>query len=216
MKAIIYNQQGKESGEALLQKEVFDVKLNPALVHQIAASQMSNKRQNIAHTKNRGEVRGGGKKPWRQKGTGRARHGSTRSPLWKGGGVTFGPRNDRNFKRVVPKKMNKKALFMVLSSKLKDNQLVVVDNLKIESPKTKEFSKMLSMVLQGRNGKTLVAMEAANKNLSVASKNAKEAKVILVNELNVLDLLNFRNLVISSEAVKKIGDIFKPEIKKEK
>ena len=108
MKVPLYNQEGKESGQALLPKEIFDVKFNSDLVHQVAVSQAANRRRVIAHTKGRGDVRGGGKKPWRQKGTGRARHGSRRSPIWKGGGVTFGPTKERVFKKDIPKKMRRK------------------------------------------------------------------------------------------------------------
>lgn len=213
MKAIILNQQGKETGETLLSKEVFDVKLNPDLVHQITVSQMANKRQNIAHAKDRGNVRGGGKKPWRQKGTGRARHGSRRSPIWKGGGVTFGPSNERNFKMVIPKKMKRKALFMVLSSKLKDNELIIVDEFK-DFSKTNELSKTIKSILQDKRGKVLIVTESFNKNMVSAANNISGLKMIVVNDLNVLDLLNFKYLIISKTAVKKIQGIFKLEIKK--
>ena len=110
MKTEVYNQQGKKVGQTILPKEIFEVPMNADLVHQVFISHTANQRQNSAHTKNRGEVRGGGRKPWRQKGTGRARHGSIRSPLWKGGGVTFGPRNEKNWKKDIPKKMKRKAL----------------------------------------------------------------------------------------------------------
>src|SRR4051812_34995124 len=127
MKVAVYNQEGKETGEFALPKELFEVEMNADLVHQILISHTANKRQVSAHTKNRGEVRGGGRKPWRQKGTGRARHGSTRSPIWKGGGVSGGPRNEKVYEREIPKKMKKKALFMVLSEKAKNNLVVVLD-----------------------------------------------------------------------------------------
>ena len=129
MKVSVYNQEGKEVGKVLLPKEIFEVKVNPDLVHQVVVCQMANRRQPIAHTKDRGEVRGGGRKPWSQKGTGRARHGSIRSPLWIGGGVTFGPRKEKIFKKKIPKKMRRKALFMVLSGKAKENLLLVLDKL---------------------------------------------------------------------------------------
>ena len=125
VKIDVYNQEGKVVGDATLPKGIFEVKLNTDLVHQIAVSLSANNRQISAHTKNRGEVSGGGKKPWRQKGTGRARHGSIRSPLWKGGGVTHGPRVERVFEKDIPKKMRRKALFMVLSQKAKDKQQMV-------------------------------------------------------------------------------------------
>src|SRR3990167_5955176 len=117
MKISIYNQAGEKTSTMNLPKEIFEIKFNADLVHQIAVSLSANKRQISAHSKTRSEVRGGGKKPWRQKGTGRARHGSIRSPLWKGGGVTFGPRKDKVYEKDVPKKMRRKALLMVLSEK---------------------------------------------------------------------------------------------------
>jgi large subunit ribosomal protein L4 len=120
-----------------LPKEIFDVEINPDLIHQVVVAQTANRRRVIAHTKGRGEVRGGGKKPWRQKGTGRARHGSIRSPLWKGGGVTFGPTKERTFKKEINKKMKRKALFMVLTAKAKNNLLLVLDKIILEQPKTK-------------------------------------------------------------------------------
>ena len=133
MKVPLYNIEGKEEGTALLPKEIFEVKMNADLVHQVVVSQMSNRRQITAHTKDRSEVRGGGRKPWRQKGTGRARAGSSRSPLWKGGGVTFGPRKDRNFKKEIPAKIRKKALFMVLSEKAKENTVIILDILSTQN-----------------------------------------------------------------------------------
>ena len=145
LKVLTYTQNGKESGKAELPSEIFDVKMNSDLVHQVVIAQMSNQRQVIAHTKDKSEVRGGGKKPWKQKGTGRARHGSIRSPIWKGGGVTFGPTKDRNFKKKINKKMRRKALFMVLSSKVKDKEMIILDELKIEKPKTKEIMKIIQV-----------------------------------------------------------------------
>jgi len=158
MKVSVYDQQGKEAGTTLLPKEIFGLSVKPDLVHQVIISQMANRRRVIAHAKDRSEVRGGGKKPWRQKGTGRARHGSIRSPLWKGGGVTFGPTKERNFKKIIPKKMKRKALFMALSSKVKDGELVVVDELKLENHKTKDFVKILKAILKGKTESALVAL----------------------------------------------------------
>ena len=129
MKVKVYNQNKDEVGEIQLPKEIFEIEINSDLIHQVVLAQEGNRRQGTAQAKMRGEVRGGGKKPWRQKGTGRARHGSTRSPLWRGGGVTFGPRADKNYKKKISKKMGRKALFMVLSAKAKDNLILVLDNL---------------------------------------------------------------------------------------
>src|SRR3989344_1341683 len=144
MKVDVYNEKGEVTGSTVLPKEIFQVPMNADLVHQVFISHTANQRQNSAHTKNRSEVRGGGRKPWRQKGTGRARHGSIRSPLWKGGGVTFGPRNEKNWQKDIPKKMKKKALFMVLSEKVKNNLLVILDALEIQSQKTKEMAKIIN------------------------------------------------------------------------
>ena len=141
-----YDQTGKEVGQTRLPLEIFGVKMNQDVVHRVVLAQRANQRQITAHTKDRSEVRGGGKKPWRQKGTGRARHGSIRSPLWRGGGVTFGPRKERNFKQKINKKMRRKALFMVLSAKAKDNLLVILSDLKLEKPKTKLMAEVLKQL----------------------------------------------------------------------
>ena len=144
MKIDLFNSDGKVVGDVALPKEIFEVAFNADLVHQVATSLNANKRQISAHTKNRGEVRGGGKKPWRQKGTGRARVGSNRSPIWKGGGITHGPRNDRIFAVEIPKKMRRKALLMVLSEKAKNNTLVVLDKMEFTKPQTKVMAKTMS------------------------------------------------------------------------
>ena len=131
MKYEVLDQKGNKVGEESLPKEIFEVEIKNDLIYQVITSQMANKRRVIAHTKDRGEVRGGGRKPWRQKGLGKARHGSIRSPIWIGGGVTFGPRKERIFKKKIPKKMRRLALFMVLSDKAKRKFLILVDDLKI-------------------------------------------------------------------------------------
>src|SRR3989338_1624991 len=137
METQIYNQIGKPVGKITLPEGVFNVRWNADLVKQVADSLLSAKRKNIAHTKDRSEVRGGGKKPWQQKGTGRARHGSIRSPIWVGGGVTGGPRNEKNFDRKVSKKMRAKALYTILSQKLRDGEVLFVDKMALAEPKTK-------------------------------------------------------------------------------
>lgn len=204
-----YDQSGKEVGQTRVPSEIFDVKLSPDLVHQVVVSQMGNRRQVIACAKDRSEVRGGGKKPWRQKGTGRARHGSIRSPLWKGGGVTFGPTKERNFKRIIPKKMRRKALFMALSSKLKDGELIVVDELKLENPKTKELVKIIEALLKEKRGSVLIALSSKNEMVRRAARNIPKLKVTTINELNALELLNHKYLLISKGAIQSIKEIFK-------
>jgi len=209
MKYPIYNQKGEKNAEEIvLPKEVFEVKASPDLVHQVFVSQMANKRQSTAHTKDRGEVRGGGKKPWQQKGTGRARAGSIRSPIWKGGGVTFGPTKERNFKKIVPKKMKRKALLMILSSKVEDKLLIVLDNLKIEKPKTKEILSILNK-LPCKAKNCLIALSKPDKNLFLASRNIPKVKLIEARNLNCIDLLSFKYLVIQKDAIKKIKETFK-------
>jgi len=146
MEAIIYNKEGKKSGSITLPENIFGVAWNDSLMHQVVTSMQDNARTPVAHTKNRGDVSGGGKKPWRQKGTGRARHGSIRSPIWKGGGVTHGPRNEKVFARAIPKKMRSKALFMALSKKFADGEVLFVESFGLETPKTASAKKSLDML----------------------------------------------------------------------
>jgi len=207
MKIDVYNQKGEVSGSVNLPKEIFEVKFNADLVHQIAVSLSANKRQISAHAKTRGEVRGGGKKPWRQKGTGRARHGSIRSPIWKGGGVTHGPRNDRIFGKDIPKKMRRKALLMVLSQKLNDNQLLVLDKIESEKGKTKEMAKSL-LKLPCRNTTTLIALPDYNKKVFMAARNIKKTSIEDARNLNVLDLLNHKYLLLTKDSIKTIEKTF--------
>src|SRR3990167_4153940 len=143
MIAEVYNKENKKVGEVTLSDSVFGKKWNESLVHQVLVSQLANKREPLAHTKGRGEVRGGGRKPWRQKGTGRARHGSTRSPIWAGGGVTFGPTKHKNYSKKINKKMRRGAIFSALSRKFKDGELKFIDALELEVPKTKLLAGLL-------------------------------------------------------------------------
>ena len=143
MNATVYNAQGKRAGAIELPENVFDVKWNDSLMHQVVTSMQGNARPNVAHTKDRSEVRGGGRKPWQQKGTGRARHGSIRSPIWRGGGITHGPRKEKDYSRSIPRKMRAKALFMALSRKMKDGEIIFVDSFKLDQPKTAVAKKAL-------------------------------------------------------------------------
>lgn len=202
-----YNQNGEESGKTDLPSEIFDVKLNSDLVHQVVVSQLANRRKVIAHTKNRGEVRGGGKKPWRQKGTGRARHASIRSPLWKGGGVVFGPRKERVFKKEIPKKMRIKALFMVLSGKVKNNLLVILEKLEIEKIKTKSMAETLKK-MPCKNESCLIALPKLDKNIILAARNLPKVKTSQAKDLNALDLLDFKYLVMPKESIRVIKETF--------
>ena len=217
MKLPVYNQTGEEVGTTLLPKEIFGVEVNPDLVHQVVVSQMANRRRVIAHTKGRGEVRGGGRKPWRQKGTGRARHGSIRSPLWRGGGVTFGPTKERVFKKKIPKKMRRKAFFMVLSGKVKNNLLIVLDELKLEKAKTKFLTKLIEnwklKIENFKEGSVLITLPDYDKNLILAARNLPEVDTIWARNLNVLDLLTFKYLIMPKESIKVIKETFLKSIK---
>lgn len=207
MEITVYNQEGKKIGKIALPKEIFGLKLNPDLVHQVIVSQMANQRQKVAHTKTRAEVRGGGRKPWAQKGTGRARHGSIRSPIWKGGGVVFGPRKEKNFKKKIPKKMKRKALLMVLSVKAKENLLTLLENLKIEKGKTREIFEVLKK-LPGQGKSVLLALPQYDKKIIRAVKNLPKVTTLEAKDLNVLDLLSFKYLVMPKESIKIIKETF--------
>ena len=210
MKTDLYNQNGEITGSVTLPKEIFEVKFNADLVHQISVSLSANKRQISAHTKTRGEVRGGGKKPWRQKGTGRSRHGSIRSPLWKGGGVTHGPRTDKIYEVEIPKKMRRKALFMVLSEKAKSKQLLVLDKIELEKGKTKEMASSLAK-LPCSNQATLIAMPSYDKKIFQAARNIKKTSIEDARNLNVLQLLSSKYLLITKESIKTIENTFAKE-----
>lgn len=207
MKAPVYSQQGEKVSETLIPKEIFDVKLNPDLVYQVAISQMANRRKVLANTKDRGEVSGGGKKPWRQKGTGRARHGSTRSPIWRHGGVALGPTKERVFKKKINKKMKKKALFMVLSEKLRNNLLILIEDLKLEKVKTKLMVGILKKLpLKKQNA--LIILPEMMKNIILSARNIVDVKTIQARDLNCLDLLSFRYLILPKSSIKVIKETF--------
>ena len=177
----IYNQEGKKTGQMKLPEEVFGKDFKPDLIHQVIIGMQSNKRQGTAHTKDRGEVRGGGKKPWKQKGTGRARHGSNRSPIWIGGGVTFGPTNEKNYKKVLPKKIRKAALLSILSAKAKDKDILVVEGIEIKEPKTKIIKpildKLLSIIQAERVVKDNTKEKGENKEKGKSKEEEKEGKI---------------------------------------
>jgi len=207
MKIDVYSQQGEKMGTTLLPKEIFDLQVNSDLIYQVAVSLMANQRRTIAHTKDRSEVRGGGRKPWRQKGTGRARHGSRRSPLWKGGGVTFGPTKNRIFKKKINKKMKRKALLMVLSAKVKNNLLILLDKIKLEKAKTKGIIEIFRK-LPCKEKSSIVALPAMDKNIILAARNVPKVKVVQARDLNALDLLSFEYLIMPKEAIKIMKETF--------
>lgn len=208
MESKIYNQQGKEAGTIKLPDNIFGLPWNTQterLVHQVTVSMMGNKRVPTAHAKMRGEVSGTGDKPWRQKGTGRARHGSRRSPIWVGGGVTHGPRNERDYSRKINKKMKNKALLAVLSRKFKDGEVVFLDNLSFKTPKTQEAKKILNSLskikelasIARRKNAAFIALQTRDGNVSKSFNNFGNLELGEVKDLNALDLLQYRYLVIT-------------------
>lgn len=203
-----YNMEGKKTGTTKLPPEIFDIKMNTDLVHQTMVAQLANARQVIAHSKDRSETKGGGRKPWRQKGTGRARHGSIRSPIWRGGGATFGPTKERNFGKKINKKMKQRALFIVLTSKVKDGELILLDKLELKKPKTKLMAEILDAILKKKKKNALVVIPKKDKNLIRANQNIPYSKTLRADSLNVLDLLSFKYLVMPKEAIKIIKDTY--------
>lgn len=210
METSIYNLEGKKSGSINLPENIFGVSWNADLVKQVADSLLSSKRKPVAHTKDRSEVRGGGRKPWKQKGTGRARHGSTRSPIWIGGGVTGGPRNDKNFDRKVSKKMKTKALYTILSRKLADGEVLFVDKVSFAEPKTREAVKVLGSlssvkgferILSKKNNSVLVALSTKNKETERAFANLGNIAVLEARNIDPLSLLEYKYLVVENPEV---------------
>lgn len=213
MQVDIYNLKNEIVGKTELPDKIFGEKWRPALVAQVLRAQLANKRRPWAHAKTRAEVRGGGKKPWRQKGTGRARHGSIRSPLWVGGGKSHGPSKERDYSQKINKKMKKAALFSVLSKKLKKKKLIVFDNFQIEAPKTKILAKTLKDVLsinrKRKNYDALLVVEKENKIIFRAASNLPKTKAEHPNSLNIYDVLNYKNVLLSKEAAKEIAEHYK-------
>ena len=206
MKTDIYNAQGKKAGQMELPEKVFGVAWNDALMHQVVTSMQSNARPSVAHTKNRGDVRGGGIKPWRQKGTGRARHGSIRSPIWKGGGVTHGPRNEKNYSRAIPKKMRAKALYMALSRKLRDGEVIFVDTLGLTTPKTADAKRILGALsgvkgferlISSRNA-ALIATSSREDATVKSFRNIGSVLVDSVQNLNPVSVLRYKYVLIEN------------------
>jgi len=203
-KTTVYNFRGEKVKDIKLSQNAFGVPSNNDLLYQVYVALDGNKRSVIAHTKGRGERKGSGRKPWKQKGTGNARTGSVRNPIWRKGGVTFGPTKDRNFKKKINKKMNQKAIAVALSEKVRSKSLIVVDEIKLANRKTKEFSQAFDSLKI--NGSTLVGFYGKEKDLRVAIRNLSNIDNILTNNLNVYDLLNHKNLVISVDSVKYLEE----------
>ena len=209
LEAKVYSQEGKEVETIKLPEDIFALPWKSDMVHQVVVSLMTNKRTNLAHTKTRGEVSGGGKKPWQQKGLGRARHGSTRSPIWVKGGVAHGPRKDKNYDRKVNKKMKAKALFTIMSKKLRDGEVFFLDNLSLKEPKAnvalsvlKNLSKIKGgeMILSKKNNSTYLAVSKKDVNLDRGFRNFGNMKIDEFRNINPLDILKYRYLIITNPA----------------
>ncbi len=211
MEAKIYNQKGVSTATISLPEKVFAAKWRSDLVHQVVEGMRSNKRAGTADSKDRGEVRGGGKKPWKQKGTGRARHGSTRSPIWVGGGVTHGPLAEKNYKRKISKSMRAQALFSVLSKKMKDGEILFVDSLAMSKISTKgavevveKLAKVSSWNIKSKKPKVLTTLFARNESAEKSFRNIPTLDIAFLKNLNPLDVLNHKYLLIENaeESVK--------------
>lgn len=198
-KVKLYNQAGQENGEIELDDTVFGIKPKKSVLHQVYNALLANARQPWAHSKDKSEVRGGGKKPWKQKGTGRARHGSNRSPIWSGGGVTFGPLNIRNYKQKINKKTNRLAVKMSLSDKVNNNLFVVIEDFNSDG-KTKSFSA-LRKALPGSGRSTILLAENNDEKLNLATRNFKTVDMQQAKDVNLVDLLHHEYVLITKKGV---------------
>ena len=204
-KVDVYNIDGKKVSEVELKEEIFGIIPNENVVHAVLVNYLANQRQGTQSTKTRAEVRGGGRKPWRQKGTGRARQGSIRAPQWIKGGIALGPK-PRSYKYRVNKKERRLALKSVLSSKVIENQLIVVDTLPLKEIKTKSMVSALNNLKA--EGKTLIVLPEKNENVQKSARNIENVKTSLVNTINVYDLLKYNKLILTLDAVKKIEEVY--------
>lgn len=220
-KATVYNVKGDKVKEIELDSAIFGLEVNPEVVSQVVIAQQANAREVLSHAKDRSEVAGGGKKPWRQKGTGRARHGSIRSPLWKGGGITFGPSKNRNFEQKVNRKVKKKALLMTLTDKAINEKIVLLDNLNFEEAKTKNVYDVLKNVKlrtakklkKDKDEKTsesrvLVVLPKQDEKIVRATRNIAKADTITADSLNVVDVLKANYLLMPVDSVDVIKKTF--------
>jgi len=200
MKVVVKDLSGKEIEKMDVSADVFGVKVDDELVSQVYTAQYANKRHSKAHTKKRGEIRGSTRKPWKQKGTGRARTGSVKNPIWRSGGIIFGPRSNRNYSRKINKKVARLAVLMVLSGKLNDGELTVVDSYKLKENKTKFMAKAVSDLKLTR--KTLIAFGEKSSKYSQVTNNLNDVENIDIKNLNVFDMLNSKYLVMDKDSVK--------------
>jgi large subunit ribosomal protein L4 len=204
-KVALYDMTGSQIGDIELNDDIFGVKVNTHVMYEAVKNYLANQRQGTQSAKTRAEVRGGGRKPWRQKGTGRARQGSIRAPQWKGGGVVFAPK-PRDYSYSIPKKVKRLALKSALSSKVEDLEIIVVDQLTLEQPKTKEMVKVLKNLNSGK--KALIVIPERDEAVVRASANIAGVKTSYVNTINVYDILNCDSLILTKEAVNKVEEVY--------
>ena len=205
-KVALYNIKGEQAGSIELSENVFGVEINESVLHQAVINQLANMRQGTQSTKTRGEVRGGGIKPWRQKGTGRARQGSIRAPQWIKGGIALGPK-PRDYKYTLPKKVKRLAMKSALSSKVLDNNILVLEDLKFEEIKTKRMTEILNKL--DISTKTLIVLPEKNEEVQKSARNITGVKTTLVNTLNVYDILKYDKFIITRDAVSKVEEVYK-------
>lgn len=201
----VLNMNGERVGELELNPVIFDAEIKEHLLYDVVKMLLANRRRGTAGTKDRSEVQGGGKKPWRQKGTGRARHGSIRSPIWRGGGVVFGPK-PRSFRYQLPKKVRRAALYSALTSKVKQEQLTVLDGLQLPEPKTREVVRLMNNLKVG--GKVLLVTAGPDINVYRSSRNIPGIKSVVANQINVLDLVHYDRLIMTKDAVAVVEEVF--------
>lgn len=207
MKIQIHNSEGKVVGETALEPKIFEVKIKPEVVHQVMVAMMANARVVMADTKARSDVRGGGRKPWKQKGTGRARQGSIRSPQWKGGGVVFGPHKNRNFSQKVNVKMKRLALFMTLSDRARNEKVIVLDQVALDQPKTKTMVNLMK-TLGLTTGRVMMVLPKKHEAIQKSVRNLPKVEVRPANSLNVLDILKHQRLVFTTEALTALNQVY--------
>ena len=204
-KVDVYNMDGQKVGDMILSDDIFGVEINPVAMHAAVVNILANARQGTQSTKTRAEVRGGGRKPWRQKGTGRARHGSIRSPQWVGGGVALGPK-PRSYKYTLPKKVRRLALKSALSSKVLENDILVLDDLKLDTIKTKQMVKVLNNLKV--DSSALIVLPAVDEKVIKSSRNICGVKTALVNTINTYDILKYKKFIATREAIAKIEEVY--------
>lgn len=217
MKADLYNLKNETVGSVTLSEGLFGATWKPILVKQAVVAQLANKRRPWAHVKDRSEVRGGGRKPWRQKGTGRARHGSIRSPIWSGGGKAHGPTKDRDYSQQLPKQMRRAALISVLSKKFADNEIRFVQDFSLDTPKTKllfaALKPMLGLGARAKKVDTLIIRNPADATITRTARNIPKAKVVAPNALNVYDALSYKHIFVDANALPVLEQLYLATIK---